>query len=380
MNVQVTSVVSPTVGAKPLPSLAPSSRLYYLDALRVALTILVIVHHIGQAYGPTGGYWPIQAPTRAAILGPFFTVNRSFFMSLFFLVSGYFMVGSYQRNGFAGFLRSRLVRLGIPVLAFALLMIPVRIFLFGERITRWGDYFNAAHLWYLEHVLLFSVVYAVWRRLRDGKRAPQTDGNARRPVPGLLVTLAALLVVAAVCGIVRIWSPIDRWMNLGGFFRVAFADVPRDLSFFIFGALAYRRGWFETYPVRKGLTWLAVGVAAAVAWYAWALIPHAAISPLASGLSYLIWEELVAFGMCIGLLVFFRQVVQAQGRFGKLLAANQYGAYFWHPILIVGIQMAFVSLPLGPFVKFLAVTVVGVPVVFVWSWLMRKTRVVRAVL
>jgi peptidoglycan/LPS O-acetylase OafA/YrhL len=69
-------------------ALSVKTRLYYLDYLRVALTILVIAHHVGQAYGPTGGAWPVQEPTRAALLGPFFTVNRSFFMSLFFMISG----------------------------------------------------------------------------------------------------------------------------------------------------------------------------------------------------------------------------------------------------------------------------------------------------
>src|ERR1700690_2981446 len=126
------------------------NRIFYLDSLRIVLTILVIAHHVGQAYGPTGGYWPVQETARAAILGPFFTVNRSFFMSLFFMISGYFMVSAYQRNGFAGFIRSRFVRLGVPVLAFAVLMLPSRLFLFGDHITRWDDFFNAGHLWYLE--------------------------------------------------------------------------------------------------------------------------------------------------------------------------------------------------------------------------------------
>jgi peptidoglycan/LPS O-acetylase OafA/YrhL len=371
-----------TAPAKPMASLAPGNRIFYLDTLRIVLTILVIVHHIGQAYGPTGGYWPVQEATRAAILGPFFTVNRSFFMSLFFMISGYFMVSGYERNGFAGFLRNRLVRLGVPVLFFAALMIPARIFLLGEHITRWDDYFNAGHLWYLEHVLLFSAVYAVGRKVRDWLRkdGPLPAGDTRRPAPGLAVTVAALLCVAAACGIVRIWSPIDRWTNLLGFFRAAFADVPRDLTFFIFGAMAFRHGWFESYPTRRGMVWLAAGLLAAAAWYAWALIPHAGIDRQAFDVAYLVWEELVCFGMCIGLLVLFRQAANVQGPFARVLAANQYSAYFWHPILIVGIQMVIASLPLGPLVKFIVVALVGVPLVFAWSWVLRNVRAVREVL
>ena len=374
---QTVSIPSVSMGTKP-------ARIFYLDTLKIVLTILVIAHHVGQAYGPTGGYWPVQETARAALLAPFFTVNRSFFMSLFFMISGYFMVSAYQRNGFAGFIRSRFVRLGVPVLAFAVLMLPSRLFLFGEHITRWDDYFNAGHLWYLEHVLLFSLVYALWQRIRESSR-----GNAQRPSrvfvrqgPRLLTICAAMLVVAAACAVVRIWSPIDRWMNLLGFFRVAFADVPRDLAFFIFGAIAFKRGWFESFPTRRGLLWLAVGVVSAITWYAWSLLPHSGVtlSARAFAIAYPVWEELVCFGMCIGLLVLFRQTANVQGRLAKFLAANQYSAYFWHPMLIVGIQMGFLALPLSPFVKFIAVTALGVPIVFFWSWLVRNIRAVRSVL
>ena len=101
----------PSQATSTLPSAAPN-RMFYLDTLRIVLTILVIAHHVGQAYGPTGGYWPVQEAVRAPILGPFFMVNRSFFMSLFFMISGYFMVGAYDRHGFGAFIRSRAVRLG----------------------------------------------------------------------------------------------------------------------------------------------------------------------------------------------------------------------------------------------------------------------------
>jgi glucan biosynthesis protein C len=47
----VTLVATST--ARPLSA---AGRLYYLDNLRVSLTALVIAHHVGQAYGPTGGW------------------------------------------------------------------------------------------------------------------------------------------------------------------------------------------------------------------------------------------------------------------------------------------------------------------------------------
>jgi uncharacterized membrane protein YcfT len=91
------------------------SRMAYLDKLKVALTILVIAHHAGQAYGPTGGQWPIFSLERSALLGPFFSVNASFFMGLFFLISGYFVPRAFDRKGSVIFLKDRFRRLGIPL-------------------------------------------------------------------------------------------------------------------------------------------------------------------------------------------------------------------------------------------------------------------------
>ena len=355
------------------------TRLYYLDNLRIALTVLVIAHHVGQAYGPTGGWWPVQEEARAALLGPFFTVNRSFFMSLFFMISGYFMVGACERSGPRSFVLGRLRRLGIPVLVFALLMLLARIFLFGERIASWNDVFNAGHLWYLEHLLLFSLGYVLWRRLR-GARGPADLGS--RPLPRWPAYLTFTLAVAVCSAVVRIWSPIDRWFNLLGFFRVAFADVPRDLGFFIVGVLAWRRAWFERYPARAGFAWLAVGLAAAAAWYAYDLgfLPFFSLSDTVMGIVYPLWEIVLCLGLCIGLTVAFREAANFQGALGKWLANNQYSAYFWHPLLIVALQMTALAVPASPLVKFVLVTAVGVPVVFAWSWLLRLLRPVRAVL
>ena len=73
-----------------------------MAALRVTLTVLVTAPHAGQAYGPTGGAWPVSELRRSALLGPFFAVNPMFFMGLFFLLGGYFAAYATDRKGAAG--------------------------------------------------------------------------------------------------------------------------------------------------------------------------------------------------------------------------------------------------------------------------------------
>ena len=92
-------------------------RLLYLDNLKVCLTVLVIFHHAGQAYGD-GGDWAYH-PSNPAEFMPwiwhFFSVNAAFFMGLFFLISGYFVPASYVKQGASVFVQKKLIRLGIPL-------------------------------------------------------------------------------------------------------------------------------------------------------------------------------------------------------------------------------------------------------------------------
>ena len=65
-------------------------RSYDLDNLKVFLTVMVIFHHAGQAYGD-GGDWPYH-PSNPAEYMPeiwrFFSTNAAYLMGLFFLISG----------------------------------------------------------------------------------------------------------------------------------------------------------------------------------------------------------------------------------------------------------------------------------------------------
>jgi|GEM_PF-1215465 len=282
--------------------MAERERLYYLDNLRVALTALLIAHHVGQAYGPTGGAWPIQEAARSAFLGPLFTIDRSFFMSLFFLISGHFVARSYDAKGGWPFVKGRLLRIGLPLLVWSLLMVPLQIFVFGAPgggAKAWP--IDVGHLWFLEHLLLFSLVYALWRALR-GRRSP-----ALPAAPRAWAILLFALGLALLSGLVRIAYPIDRWVYLLGFFRVAFADVPRDLSFFVLGLIAYRRQWLSAFSSRAGRAWLAVAavLAALIAAYDLMLYDLFPIGEPAWGTVYVFWESLFCCAACIGLLVLF---------------------------------------------------------------------------
>ena len=138
-----------------------------------------------------------------------------------------------------------------------------------------------------------------------------------------------------------------------GFIQVEFADLPRDLSFFIVGVIAYRGRWLLRFPTNVGMTWLAIGATAAVGWFAYILVLRHVfpIGPTAMGIVYPIWEALLCCGMCIGLLVLFREKFDHQGPRAKSMARSQYAAYVFHMPVVILLQAAVLSLDLPPLAK-----------------------------
>ena len=103
--------------------------IFYLDNLKFFLIILVIMHHVEQAYGTTGGSWFYSYPgERVRVMGLFFWFNASFFMGLFFFISGYLFPPSFDRHGARTFIVNKLVRFGIPLYFGALIIIPLITF------------------------------------------------------------------------------------------------------------------------------------------------------------------------------------------------------------------------------------------------------------
>jgi len=380
--------------------------LFFIDNIRIALIALVIAHHAGQAYGPTGGFWYVENPERASILNAFFTVNRSFFMSLFFMVSGYFLPASYDRKGIRHFITDRLRRLGEPLLFFFFVVFPVMMYTYylnfrhyghlpflkyylqiyfgrGIRPLDWSGHWPDAqfgHLWFVEHLLVFAVCYAILRLIHS--RLARIDSKGERP-PRNLEILAFTLALAAVTFVVRIWYPIDKWSAFLGFIQVAFADVPRDLSFFIIGVIAYRRNWFLNMSKKAGKLWLLVGLVGAACYYGFFLAGHPYFS--AGGLNvqslvYDLWEAFLCSGLCIGLLVLFRENLNSQRALAINLAVSTYAVYLFHVPVVVFLQYAVWHTDMAAIVKFAIVTLVAIPVTFLISSYIRRLPHVRRVL
>jgi fucose 4-O-acetylase-like acetyltransferase len=157
----------------------PSARLFFMDNLRVALTLLVVVHHTAGTYiSSTPWYFhdvpqPEDRLAKLLLLG-LLMIDQAYFMSLFFLISSYFVPGSYDRKGARSFLWDRTVRLGVPLLAFFFVLGPLAMlpaYMYVNSVAAEGEKlpFDALFssgvgpLWFVQALLFFSVFYALWR-------------------------------------------------------------------------------------------------------------------------------------------------------------------------------------------------------------------------
>jgi surface polysaccharide O-acyltransferase-like enzyme len=384
--------------AQPVAAEARSSigsRLLFVDSIRVFLTILVILHHLMITYSGTGRWYYNEGGADAftGFAGGWFcSINQAYFMGLFLLISAYFVPGSYDRKGAGRFLKDRLIRLGIPLAVFSWVLHPLFVygglvlaadlrmsfwrFIATEYFTTYGQpVIGAGPLWFVEVLLIFSLVYVLWRLVFRARPAHSVV-DTRFPGNGSIALFALLLGLAGF--LVRLVFPMDEYLfqplNLQlGFFA-------QYIALFIVGLIAYRRNWLLSLPDKVGRLWL--GIAALFILLGvgvqWAMASGARSSALAKGgwhwesLTYALWESFLCMSMCIGLIYAFRRYLNGRGKLAGFLVPNAYTAYIIHALVITSVALvASDLLPLYPLLKWVVVALVSVPLCFGLSSLIR---------
>ena len=110
-----------------------TGRLAYLDNLKVVLVMGVIVAHAGMTYG-AAGTWVFQVADYGGskvsgalkgLLSAAIGLGVLFGMGLFLMMAALVTPPSLARREASAFTRGRLVRLGIPVAVYAVIVMPL---------------------------------------------------------------------------------------------------------------------------------------------------------------------------------------------------------------------------------------------------------------
>jgi glucan biosynthesis protein C len=370
-----------------------TARLLFVDNIRVFLTILVILHHLMITYAGTGSWYYSEGRQDdiTRFIGSWFcSINQAYFMGLFLLISAYFVPGSYDRKGPGRFLKDRLIRLGIPLALYSWVLHPLFVYVgltlaFDLHMPLWRffrtEYFTtygqpllgAGPLWFVETLLIFSLVYVLWRLLFRARPVPPV---AETPFPGngVIALFALLLGVAGF--LVRVVFIRDEY-----FFKplnLQFPFFAQYIALFVVGLVAYRRNWLLGLPDRTGRLWLSIAV---VFILVWPVVDSPAIMQggVAKGgwhwqsLVSALWESFLCISMCIGLIYAFRRYLDHSGKLAGFLVPNAYAAYIIHALVITTVALiARDLLPLHPLLKWFVMALVCVPFCFGLGALIRK--------
>ncbi len=375
-------------------------RLLYIDNLRTLMIIMVILVHLSVTYGGEGSWYYKEGradlPT-GIVLTVHNAISQSFFMGLLFLLSAYFTVASCDRKGPGPFLRDRFLRLGIPLLIFEFLIQPFVIYVLVQSgvtdlrrpFASWlASYYTGFHLgsgplWFVEALLIFSVLYVVWRRLHES--IPAARDEAGRP-PGL----NALLVLATLLGVLsfvaRLWFPVN-WAF--GPLNLQLAFFVQYIAMFILGVIACRRDWLQHLPTTMAVSsFVLAGLLVVVALPLLFVLGGATKGenwrylggPHWQALAYAVWEQLFATAMMVGLIVLFRERFNQQSRVAQAAASSSYTVYIIHTPIIVLFALAIRSAHLYPLLKFVVAALVTIPATFTVANVLRQLPLARRIL
>ncbi|MGW3347295.1 acyltransferase family protein [Nonomuraea rubra] len=361
------------------PRTVAPPRLWFADNLRIALTSLVVLHHVAVMYSGLPLWYYTEPPTSAAaggVLAIFLVVNQAWFMGAFFLLSGYFTPGSYDRKGPAAFLRDRLVRLGIPLIVFYFVLSP--LLHAGSPPEPYLDAIGSGPLWFVLALLVFDACYTAFR-LATARRPRPRERAARPPALPMVIAFVAALALGTYA--LRIVLPAGTWVPIVDFPTSSY--LPQYAAFFAAGAVAYRRGWFHTVTPRAG--WAGFGLAAGASVV---FLPLALAGGLEawmgrgtlSSLFFALWDSSFAVGAVLALLAFFRSRLDGQGPLGRYLSAHAFTVYVIHAFVVTAAGLALGAVAWPTPAKFALVAAVTLPACFALAGPIRRLPGVRRVL
>ena len=377
-------------------------RLLYIDNLRILLICGVLVQHLSVTYGALGS-WDYRDPGNNLLTGIILSIpngiGMAFGMGFFFLIAGYFTPGAYDHKGPRAFLQDRLLRLGLPLVLYDLLIHPLVAYIgSGLHGSYWSFYSSfllqmrgvTGVVWFLAVLLIFSLFYAGWRILT---RHRVTTSKKLGTLPDSLTIALFIFTLGLVTFVVRIWWPMG-WVfqPISG---LSVGYLPQYISFFILGVIAYRCDWFTALTPRMAKRWSLIALLATFLIFGVMTVPmlqatgvagtHQSGYPMAGGFnwlafSYALWESFMVVGVCIGLLVLFRQRLNHQGRLARNMAAVVYIVYLIHAPIMVGFAYALHVLALYPLLKWAIAVLITIPLCFLIALLIRKIPYVSRVL
>lgn len=337
-------------------------RSYFLDNVKIFLTINVVLFHLVLGFGATFGYlsnaglfgWVLRVgffeSTYSWVMTRFFTdPSQGYFMPLFFFISAYFVPRSFAKKGRMVFIQQRAQRIFVGAFIVTFVLHPLceyiafKVAFPGMKLYQYN--ISAGPSWFLWWLLFFNLWYAFTAANREQKGSKLPFSKYFQKIPGFASRWLAGIVI---CGLMQ-WAvnvyllremPVASLWNAPG-------GLVCDLLFFYVGLLAGENQWFAT---DKPKIHEQIGIniwlfrALVLAEYVliglqpwsntWPLYNNVTISETGQGITAFIFYGIWCVDMALALLEFFQSFVDFRNPLTLFLAGEAYGAYLVHNICV----------------------------------------------
>lgn len=358
-------------------------RIYYLDNIRI-LFVIVILIHLAIIYGSEGGWYYKEVKRPDAINSAFFLLlfilNKSYGLGFFFMMSGLFTSVSLKRKGTKKFIPDRLLRLGVPLVFYALVLNPIArslktyfiyhqnidwIAIFKNNIT----YFNGnavGPLWFVELLLIFTFIFIAWNALLPKYSPLAIKKNQQYSFPKNKSIVALIVALSILSFVVRIWFPFGYiFIPLS----LDLADLPQYTAYFLIGLYLPRNNWLALIDKKTAKKWFFVVISLIVFMvlgvFISSLFVKIDMKQFTGGLTwqsavFSSWEMAYSFAVNIVIFYFFRVKVNRQGKLAQFFSKNIYAAFVFHPLVITLLALLLKDIHIYPMLKYLLVAPIAV--------------------
>lgn len=375
-------------------------RYLYIDNLRLTMIILVVMVHLAVTYSRIGSWYyfePAKLSTMSLIVFAFFqSFTQAYFMGFLFLIAGYFIPHAYDRKGFRSFIKGRLFRLGIPTLLYMVTVHPFTVHIkfpetrfeylqnYSEYITTFSFIRGSGPLWFALALLVFSIIYAIVRVIKDRAKGGEIKREVNK-VPSTKSILVLIAIISVGTFLVRLVQPIDT-----SILNMQLCFFTQYIVLFIVGIKAYRNNWFNEIEYSVGIKWLKAATFIGLILWVIVLIGGGGLTMgfdiFKGGLywqsfAYAIWESFIGVAMSIGLIALFREKLNYQNKFIKILSDSTFAVYMFHAPIIVFITSKLSFLSMNPLIKFMMMSLICIPICFlVTHYILRKVPLLNRIL
>jgi glucans biosynthesis protein C len=365
-------------------------RIYFIDNIRWLMIIFVVLMHINVTYSSMGR-WYYTEPIKLDLISTIFfamygSFTQAYFMGLLFLIAGYFVPSSIDRKGEWKFIINRFFRLGIPTLIFMLILHPLTMMMLNSSFNFLNpeNYIHylmslefigkSGPLWFAFVLLIFSIIYVLIKIIlmqlspRNKRKFEDKDFISHKNIFFLA------LLISIIAFIVRLRFPLG-----GAILNMQIGFFTQYVVLFFVGIIAHRYNLFAKIPYRTGINWFKSVLFAGIP--LWLIIVifgrQEGFNMFGGGFNwqsatFALWESFFCIGICLGLIVLYRDKINNQNQISKFLSDNAFGVFVFHAPILVLFTLVWKNWQVYPILKWFITALIVVPICFIFVSLLRK--------